>query len=584
MSLLSDTGTGDSFALPDRMPGAPRSTGSANQPGHLRHERHSITVFGGIVTPAEGSAQTISYMTGLTPRAYPALSVATPHPLYANCGTQGRGHGLTIHRDQLICIRGTELYSMAIGGSATSGTPVLRGKLTDTDKQFASFGDLLFILPDRAVYDASTGLLTSIPADTGELTEVSISGSYLTAPGATLLTLGLRAGDCIRLEIIDHLASATLDGYYRLTSVTETMLGVKGSFPGTGTFTLRIRRVMPDLEGICAMGDRLFGFCGQTIYATEAGNPKNWYATRGLSEEEAPFSLTTAGDSPFTACTIWQGYPLFFKEDGIDRLCGRVGAAGKLLSATAAVLDQQSAPGIPARQRGCICELGGALFYASGDRLYRYSGGYPVPISQALPDGSVVLHMGTDGQVLYASVRESDQMVWLYLYSPDRGWYRLEQSAYTGILTIPVELTAEQGKVCVLLGEDGALYPIRSGGRALSTSLSSSAVSTTAMVEWGDDLSLLPDGGRLLAVHIRAIGRGSSRMALSVSYDGGGWTTLGKLSGTGHEVLYHVPVPPRPCHWFRLRLTFSGQAIPGATDGVFRVSGLWWDTERRVSF
>lgn len=584
MSLLSDTGTGDSFALPDRMPGAPRSTGSSNQPGRLRHERHSITTFGGLAAPEEGSAETIGHMTRLSPRAYPALSTAVPHPLYMNCGTQGSAHGLTVHRDQLICVRGTSLYSTPIGTTAASGTPVLRGSLTDTDKQFASFGDLLFILPDRAVYDASIGLLASIPVDTGELTEVSISGSYLTAPGATLLTLGLRAGDCIRLEIIDHLASATLDGYYRLTSVTETMLGVKGSFPGTGTFTLRIRRAMPDLEGICAMGDRLFGFCGQTIYATEAGNPMNWYATRGLSEEAAPFSLTTAGDSPFTAATVWQGYPLFFKEDGIDRLCGRVGAAGKLLSATAAVLNEQSAPGIPAGQRGCICELGGALFYASGDRLYRYSGGYPVPVSQALPDGATILCLGSDGQVLYATVRESDRTVWLYLYSPDRGWYRQGLSYFTGILPRPVELTAGQGKVCVLQDTSGSLYPIRSFGQDLSTDLSAAMIRTASLVEFGDDLSLLPDGGRLLTIHIRARGREGSQMGVSVAYDGGDWALLETLAGTGQEILYHVPVPPRPCHWFRLRLTFTGPVPPGAAEGAFRVSGLWWDTERRVSF
>lgn len=587
MSHLSDTEAGDRFALPERMPGAPRLPGSSGQPGRLRHERHGVTAFGGLAEPEQRSAKRISRMTNLIPRGYPDLVTGAPHALYVKVGRGGSNSGLTVHRDRLVSVRGATLYTADIGGDAEYGTATQRGQLTRNTKQFASFGEQLFILPDRAVYDTTDDSLTSVLLDTGELENVSIDYLHLVIPQGDLVKMGFRAGDCISLEVLDHGETATPDGYYKLSGVTQTNLLVAGGFPVKGVFTVRIRRVMPDLEGICAMGNRLYGFAGRTVYVCEEGNPWNWYATRGLSEEQMPFSLTTDGEEPFTACTVWQGTPLFFKENGITRLNGRNGTVGKLIQADVAVLTEQSAPGVPKYHANTICELGGVLYYSSGDRLYRYSGGLSTPISQALPDGSAIRSVGTDGHVLYVSVKQTDATMWLYLYDPDRGWYCLEQANYTDILKRPAELIYRRGKVCLLQREDGAVFMIRSFGDSPGAGMTSTDISpstSNAEVEFGDDTSLLPDGGRLLTVFIRASGRIGSQMQVSVQYDGGAWETMATLGGRGREYLYRVPVPERPCQWFRLKLSFTGTGTPGAVSGLFRVRGLWWDTEPREAF
>ena len=411
---------------------------------------------------------------------------------------------------------------------------------------------------------------------------VSIDNVYLTVPTAGLQTKGFRVGDCIRLDIQGDIKSAVLNGYYRISALTESYLCVEGGFPERGTFTARVRRVMPDLEGLCAMGDRLYGFAGQSVYACEAGNPWNWYWADAASPETAPFSLHTAGGSDFTACTVWQGYPIFFRADGISRLMGRAHVAVGSLAATGVTLSEQSAPGIPAGQAATLCGLDGALYYCSGSDVYRYAGAAPARVCDGLPAGLRGICAGTDGRGLYLSATESNGTRRLFLYCSGLGWYRLDPVSVTAALFCPDGTGAGQGDFCLLQRLDGYLFLTRSSGTAVTSGFMAATVPTPeATAEFGDETALLPDGGRLLAVHLRACGRIGSSLKLYVRYDGeSSWQLLGSVAGSGREELIRIPVPPRPCRWFRFRLNFSGSGAPGRPDGAFRVSGMWWDTEQ----
>lgn len=565
MSILPDSGRGDVFALPDRMP------------GKLRHVRHSCTVFGGLAGAGEVGADTLQAMANLVPCGYPALTTGNARLQYLAAPTTGAAHGLTLHRGKVVLAQGTGLFVSSGVGACTR-----LGNVTDTDKRFASFGDLLFILPDGLVYNATDGSLRKFGLDTGNMENVSIDNVYLTVPTAGLQTKGFRVGDCIRLDIQGDIKSAVLNGYYRISALTESYLCVEGGFPERGTFTARVRRVMPDLEGLCAMGDRLYGFAGQSVYACEAGNPWNWYWADAASPETAPFSLHTAGGSDFTACTVWQGYPIFFRADGISRLMGRAHVAGGFLAATGVTLSEQSAPGIPAGQAATLCGLDGALYYCSGSDVYRYAGAAPARVCDGLPAGLRGICAGTDGRGLYLSATESNGTRRLFLYCPGLGWYRLDPVSVTAALFCPDGTGAGQGDFCLLQQLDGYLFLTRSSGTAATSGFMAATVPTPeATAEFGDETALLPDGGRLLAVHLRACGRIGSSLKLYVRYDGeSSWQLLGSVAGSGREELIRIPVPPRPCRWFRFRLSFSGSGAPGRPDGAFRVSGMWWDTEQ----
>ena len=173
MSILPDSGRGDVFALPDRMP------------GKLRHVRHSCTVFGGLAGAGEVGADTLQAMANLVPCGYPALTTGNARLQYLAAPTTGAAHGLTLHRGKVVLAQGTGLFVSSGAGACTR-----LGNVTDTDKRFASFGDLLFILPDGLVYNAADGSLRKFGLDTGDMENVSIDNVYLTVPTAGLQTKG----------------------------------------------------------------------------------------------------------------------------------------------------------------------------------------------------------------------------------------------------------------------------------------------------------------------------------------------------------------------------------------------------------
>ena len=95
MSILPDSGRGDVFALPDRMP------------GKLRHVRHSCTVFGGLAGAGEVGADTLQAMANLVPCGYPALTTGNARLQYLAAPTTGAAHGLTLHRGKVVLAQGT---------------------------------------------------------------------------------------------------------------------------------------------------------------------------------------------------------------------------------------------------------------------------------------------------------------------------------------------------------------------------------------------------------------------------------------------------------------------------------------------
>ena len=120
MSILPDSGRGDVFALPDRMPGKPR------------HVRHSCTVFGGLAGAGEVGADTLQAMANLVPCGYPALTTGNARLQYLAAPMTGAAHGLTLHRGKVVLAQGTGLFVSSGAGACTR-----LGNVTDTDKRFA---------------------------------------------------------------------------------------------------------------------------------------------------------------------------------------------------------------------------------------------------------------------------------------------------------------------------------------------------------------------------------------------------------------------------------------------------------------
>lgn len=539
------------------LPSAPVST--------LRRVVKGQTAFGGLSDRGD-AASDIHEMENLAP-ASPgdpgsgALTVRRARRLYISSRNTGVPHGVTRHRGEVIFAQGSVLY-------ASEGGQVARevGAVSDTDKTFVSFGDDLFILPDKLVYrrqaEATSVLVPAVP-DTGVIREVTLEGSTMQSETFDFEEAGFAAGDGIQLEILEHWMAGTLNGAYRIRSVSHMTLQIEGSFPGSGSFTLRMTRPMPTLTGICAVGDRLWGCADSRIAACEAGNPYNWCCPIPDAPERNPVTLAVSGDGAFTACISWQGYPTFFMEDRIIRVIGR--------SSGSFALDDQPAPGVAPDASRTLCEVGGALYYRGHAGVWRYTGAYPERIGGACCDGMSGGCAGTDGRVLYLSATRPDGAV-TYLYDPGKGsggWYREDGTRFTAMSAAVVGAPLLAGPVCLMQDEDGAIWHTRSFDPPLTSGFSETDMygAMPSYAEFGDERTGEPDGVRLLRVSVRAKGSVGAGLRVLIRRDGESqWQTLGAVAGTGQEQMYHIPVLPRRCDWFRLRLSMTG---------AWSVSGLW---------
>lgn len=169
----------------------------------------------------------------------------------------------------------------------------------------------------------------------------------------------------------------------------------------------------PEFQHITVWNSRLFGMKDSVVVCSSAGTPFDWtldspeseldsygLTIGGYDESHAWYSTTqanTKASGDVTAITSYDGHPVIFKDDYMHQIYGTYNPFR--------IQDIVAVGCVSARS---ICELDSVLYFASKDGIYRYSGGYPKRISDALnrPDyGSGVVCGGYDGV--------------LYMYNPD---------------------------------------------------------------------------------------------------------------------------------------------------------------------
>ena len=217
------------------------------------------------------------------------------------------------------------------------------------------------------------------------------------------------AGDTVRIsglggyEITDQIVSAALNGfevhsvkkketksmyspaYMLLVNSTGDSFDIDAAPDVTSEYDTYISLDMPvpNLEWAFSLNNRIWGFSGSVIYASALGSPYRFYNYTLLTT--SPFSLDTGGEG-FTACASYNGYPLFFKSDGIYKLLGDYPSEYYLRQTECAGVKKYAAKSV----RQCA----GYLFYMSDYGVMRYSGSLPVSISDGI---SELLPYGCDG-------------------------------------------------------------------------------------------------------------------------------------------------------------------------------------------
>lgn len=313
--------------------------------------------------------------------------------------------------------------------------------------------------------------------------------------------------------------------------------------------TVKLKRTMPDLDGIFEHDNRLWGWKGKTIYASKLGDPKNWNVFEGLSTDA--WALETQKKGEITGGVSFGGYPTFFREDSMIRIYGA--------TANAFQTSELAMPGVKTGEQDSIAAAGGMLLYLSRDGMMIYADEYPRAQDSVFGNGEIKDALACSDGVRYYARLTVDGEKAIYRYDSKHGlWMKEDDPGVIG-------MTYDQGTIYALL--EHSLVTEQYGNREIIDLIGSGGIGITAPTEEAGSVESFAEFGDFTAgsLNRKAMSKLQLRMGLEtgatvtikIKYDGGSWETLWTLT-QGIKRSVQIPILPRRCDYYRIRIEGTG--------------------------
>ena len=351
----------------------------------------------------------------------------------------------------------------------------------------------------------------------------------------------------------------TLDG--SVSSLTQTVNSITLSVSngessstirlisdGGDSETLTITRSVPDMDFLCENENRLWGCKEDTIYASKLGDIFNWNVFDGVATDSYSVNVGSAGD--FTACCSYLGYPCFFKEEHIYKVYGDKPSNFQVMGSASL--------GVEAGSDASIAIAGETLFYLARTGIVAYSGGIPQSMGAAFGTQRFRNAVGgSDGTKYYVSMKDTDDVWHLFVYDTLRGlWHREDALEVVGW---------GWNEELYFLAADGRLLLNGNARTAPDTAVRETEVSW--MTEWADFYEYTTYSSASVPIpQKKGIGKLLVRLELDegasvkieMQFDSDGvWREVKTLQAEKKRSFY-LPIVPRRCDHFRIRMTGSG--------------------------
>ena len=436
----------------------------------------------------------------------------------------------------------------------------VKGKVSQGRKTFASIGAWVVILPDKCAYNVDSGAFVPLEKrhtaermtfGNGLLYGVEAAANMIQCEGAQWARDfspgdGLTISGCTthpennRTVIVREIDGDKLYFYEN----TFRLDGEEGTEDYMEEGELCVARTMPDLRYICENENRLWGCDGTTIYCSKLGDIFNWYVYDGL--ETDAYYLDPGSSGRFTGCISYGGYPIFFKENHIYKVYGSGPSSYQVLgSASFGLLDGCA---------GSLAIAGETLFYLSRNGVMAYTGGIPQPVgadlgSERFSDAAA----GSDGFKYYISMAGEDGIHHLYVYDTQCGLWHKEDATHATHFAI----------------WDRNLYLLTSGGEVLIVGDIHDApedVEPEEDVRWEAEFADFTEGDPnkkgVSKLQIRLSLEEGAQVQAWLQFDSDGvWRRVGSAMGENTKRSYYLPIVPRRCDHYRLKLTGSGGCL-----------------------
>lgn len=538
--------------------------------------KHKQVKFGGL-NHARGAEDGELYdMRNLCSDDYPVLSVRPKRHLI---GKVEKPNGLFYWKG-LMWVDGTDLYF--------EGKVV--GQVADSKKTFGALGPYIVIMPDKVCYHVEEQAMMPMEK-TWKCTEnnyyLRVVDAYKAHSNAEAYVnrteynaLSVRGwpdmsdddaenpapdfskifsiGDSVRVTSGDESVVAVIRGFYRNVASAgyvgdngETMyygysqiIFDEGTLKEFGLLNgATVVREVPDLKYLCEDGNRLWGCTGDTIHASKLGDPFNWNVFDLLETDS--WALTPASSGEFTGCINYQGYPTFFKEDRLYKVYGQ-------LPSTFSVVDSPCL-GVAAGCSDTLALAWGSLFYLGTNGPMIYTGSLPRPVGQELGNTRFIGgSAGSDGLKYYASLVDPAGGCKLYVYDVQRGLWHIEDELAA------VHLCRVEGDL-YCMDTDGNIWILGEAKNAPEDATQEAAPEW--MAEFSDFTHDDPNHKGVSKLQLRLGLENGSRVTVLIQFDSDGvWRSVRALEGKGEKRSYYLPIIPRRCDHYRIRLEGTGRA------------------------
>ena len=314
-----------------------------------------------------------------------------------------------------------------------------------------------------------------------------------------------------------------------------------------------IAREIPDLDFVTVAGNRVWG-CRygknkegkqvNQIYASALGDPTNWFTFQNTSEDS--YFLTLGDDTEFTGATAVNGYPYFFKENGIYEIYGSYPAAYQLIT-----YEQQ---GCEVGSNKSIAVVDGDIFFKSPTGICVFSNGVVTSINRPL--GVEPYHNaiggGTCGEY-YVNMLDKSGNPATFVFDVNYSlWIKLNEERYKQFCT-------NKSGLILAIKDDNS---ITSFGRTLNNTEGTEDYIPETTFDWSAETGqidyLYPDHKYISNIIIRAIVESDAVLDVYIQYNSdGNWLHCGTLRGNGTPQSSTLNIIPQRCDHYAYKFIGS---------------------------
>lgn len=397
-------------------------------------------------------------------------------------------------------------------------------------------------------WSESAGMWVSIGTCYIRISSTGIGKAFEKYDGITISGLKDTAlHDSLSGDEIDSAELAALDGAAIVWDKGDDYIVVVGMLSTVRTISdeVTISRKMPNMDFVVESENRLWG-CRygvaaggdvvNEIYASKLGDFRNWSCFMGLSTDSYTASVGT--DGQFTGAITLPGQVLFFKENCIHKVYGNYPANFQIQTTVCRGV-----------QKGCeksLAIVNEIIYYKAKHAVCAYDGSLPAEISYALGDVRYKNAVaGAHGNKYYISMQDMADQWHLFVYdTAKRMWHKEDNLHADCFCSCREEMYCIEGKRIITMNGSGVTDPEK-----IKWMVQTGALGTDA-----------PDMKYISRLMIRMSLAVGTRVRFSVQYDSmGGWEHLCTMHSTNLRS-FSIPVRPRRCDHFRLRIEGEGDA------------------------